>query len=249
MKILSINLWNINEPLNIRMNNLINYLKTISPDIICFQEVSFQGINLQIDNLLHHNNYIYIYAKSDIWNNREEGLAIATKNKIVQYNTYYLPTASAFNDKQRILLYIKVIIGEIELNIYNTHLAYHKRSDLCRIYQINYVLDIINKNHSNRDIILLCGDMNETPDDKNVYLRIINNKKIPFIDSWIENESAYSFSSKNIYVDKSLWPNRRIDYIFSNDKLLLFSKLCMHGNDGFDICSDHYGILAADYMY
>lgn len=52
MKILTLNIWNLNNPLEHRMNLLQENLKKIKPQIICFQEVSLINGKPQISQMM-----------------------------------------------------------------------------------------------------------------------------------------------------------------------------------------------------
>ena len=241
MKVLSINLWNINEPLEARMKNLSVFLEVEVPDVICFQEISPHNGVPQIDYLLNKNGYTYMYKKSGIWQGREEGLAIATKQRLVNISSLYLPNNDTWQDMQRLLVSADIIIEDQKITFYNTHLAYHLNSEIARRIQVNKIIEHIKNEKSIDDLIILCGDFNEDPNVSNIYPMIINDS-LGFRDSWEGN--AYTFSSCNSYVEKRLWPDRRIDYIFHSPNLTFKSKAAMTETDGFHICSDHYGVIA-----
>ncbi len=240
IKCLSINLWNINPPLNSRMDSLKKFITETNPDIICFQEVSYLGNKLQIDFLKEDFNYEFIYAKSDNWEGREEGLAIASFYPITNYEVIHLPSNNSKNDMQRILLRVDVSINDTILSVYNTHLAYHKDSRLCRIHQTKEIAKTINTAHNCNSHVILCGDFNSFPKDE-ILEYIINDRSILYNTCLYD---SFSFSNANKYVSPKLWPNRNIDYIFASQKCRFESRLCMCETDGYPVCSDHYGVIS-----
>jgi len=244
LKILSINLWNINSPIQKRMNNLNSFITFNKPDIICFQEVSYYGGKIQVHDILCKGEYFFKYFKSGNWYGREEGLIIASKYPISNSRKYLLPRNDAFNDFQRILMGSTIRIKKNKLRVYNTHLSYHVLSAINRIGQIDQILKIINSENSRSDSVILCGDFNEDPDDGLVYKNILNNYPIKLNDSWVERNKTLTFCQSNPYVDSKLWPNRRIDYIFSSENLPLYSYRVLDQDIISDICSDHYGVIA-----
>lgn len=242
MKCLSINLWNTNEPFKIRMERLKTYICKNNPDIICLQEMSFINKISQVSFLQDEFNYNVIYSKSGVWEGREEGLAIATKHKVIYSNSLNLPTKNAYNDMQRIVLCVSVLIEGIEVTVFNTHLAYHINSAKCREYQALFIKELINNNPSSN--IILCGDFNRFDNENNDFYSLVQrnlvNVKMPPYDSSCDDKS---FSKSNCFVSDELWPNRNIDYIFVSPNGEFINTLCMNSNDGFFPCSDHYGII------
>lgn len=241
MKFLSLNLWNINEPLETRMENLSVFLGAEVPDVICFQEVSpINGVP-QIDKILNQNGYTYEYRMSGIWQGREEGLAIATRHRIGSFVSIRLPNKDAWHDMQRLLVSSDIILEGKKISFYNTHLAFHINSESARRTQVKIILEYISKNQSPDDYIVLCGDLNEDPNVNNIYPIIVNDG-LGFLDSWEGGNNT--FSSDNQYVEARLWPNRRIDYIFYSPNMTLQSRAVMTETDGFHLCSDHFGVIA-----
>ena len=243
MKILTLNLWNINEPLIKRMRILKKFLIDVEPDCICFQEISKVNNTIQIDQILRELNYKYTYCLSGLWKNREEGLVIATKlpHKLILSKKLTLIK----NDMERSVMGVEILHSKIgKVYIFNTHLAYHISNNSGRLEQIKEVLEYI-QGYANKGVIIFCGDLNEAPDQGKLYHFIESYEKIKLKDTCDSN--LITFSSKNKYVSNELWPNRKIDYIFYYGNINLKSKLVMVEDDEFGCCSDHYGLLAQDY--
>ena len=238
LKILTLNIWNLNDPLELRMNLLQENLKKIKPEIICFQEVSLINGKPQVSQMMDSLQYSLVYQKSGMWQGREEGLAIATNLPVVEVKHYFLPMEHAYNDMQRILQKVIVQYNSKTICILNTHLAYHIKSGLCRVIQMDFIGSVISFLKTKYDYIILCGDFNCFELELTHVESFI--KKSFLIDSALEKKKT--FSSDNPYVSAELWPNRRIDFILSNNKDLI-SNICMCNNDRLSICTDHYGVL------
>lgn len=243
MKILSLNLWNINKPLNIRMDVLERYLSVELPDCICFQEISKVNGRLQIENILSKLHYQFTYCLSGFWKEREEGLVIATRmqHKLVVHED--LPLIE--NDMSRIFMGIELEHPLYGLcYIFNTHLAYHITNGAGRMTQIKVILDCL-LNYVDKGIVILCGDLNEDPFQGEMYQFIKDYKGNILNDTC--DKTLLTFSGKNRFITGDLWPDRKIDYIFYNGNINLKSSLVMVDGDGYGCCSDHYGLLAEDY--
>lgn len=242
MRILTLNMWNINEPLDVRMEVLRKYLIKEKPDCICFQEISKIDNRIQVEALLNELQYEYTYCLSGIWKGREEGLVIATSVPHKLIINEQLPVIQ--NDMRRIVMAVEIehpVLGL--LYIFNTHLAYHILNGDGRIRQMNKIFEYM-KEYVNRGITVLCGDLNEDPDQGKLYKFIESYKEIRLKDTC--NKNLITFSSKNKYVSKDLWPDRKIDYILYCGKIDLKSKIAMVEDDEYGCCSDHYGLLAED---
>lgn len=243
MKILSINLWNINEPLQARMDILEKYLIAEEPDCICFQEISKVNKKIQVEDILNKLHYEWSYCLSGFWKGREEGLVIATKTYHKLIENKELPLIE--NDMRRIFMGVELkhpVYGL--LYIFNTHLAYHITNGNGRISQIKAILKSMSL-YSGKGSVILCGDLNEDPYQGKLYDFINNYEGINLKDTC--DKKLITFSQNNRYSTKDLWPERKIDYIFYSGEINLKSSLVMVEGDEYGCCSDHYGLLAKDY--
>lgn len=243
MKILSLNLWNINAPLVERMHNLEIFIKRNHPDVIAFQEVSrLPNGRLQVEDILQSNGYANIfYRLSGFWGSRDEGLMIASKKKMERIIDKSLPLAP--NDMPRGLIGIRIIEGsDSGTVVVNTHLAYTLDNESGRRKQIQFILNELST-LSTTDKIIFCGDFNEDASVKNVYSIMLSNG---FKDTFKDPSQPFSFADANKYVVPELWPNRRIDYIFERNIHNIVSHCVMCETDGYSLSSDHYGILAEE---
>lgn len=221
------------------MSLLQENLTKIKPQIICFQEVSLINGKPQIAQMMHSLQYSLVYQKSGMWQGREEGLAIATCLPVIEVKYYFLPMEHAYNDMQRILQKVIIQYNSKKLCILNTHLAYHIKSGPCREIQMDFICSVISSLKNKYDYIILCGDFN-CFELELTHIDFFLKRSL-LIDSALEKKNTFSFN--NPYVSAELWPNRRIDFIFSNNNDLV-SDICMYNNDKLSICTDHYGVLA-----
>ena len=242
MKVLTFNLWNINECVDERMNILGKYLESSRPDVISFQEVSYHHSQLQVENILIRLNYNYEYHTAHFWEGREEGLIVASRFPIVNKDVINLPLAQ--NDENRIALVVKLQIDKgTAISIINTHLSYQLDNRDDRRQQISTILAHAKSLIKQREPVILCGDFNEDYKYGYVYDEIIN---AGFSDSWTNDYKGITFSARNPYVVPALWPDRRLDYIFHSSSIISnqSSSIVMDSIIDNTICSDHYGLLS-----
>lgn len=243
MKILSLNLWNINAPLSERMRNLEIFIEKTQPNIIAFQEVSrLSDGKLQVEDILRNNHYKNVcYRLSGFWGSRDEGLILASKDRAEIILDKPLPLAP--NDMPRGLIGIRVLEGDnADTVIFNTHLAYMLNNYEWRRKQVNFIIAELNKLPST-DKVVICGDFNEDANVDNIYALMIREG---FRDTYSDSVHRFTFAAANQYVVPALWPDRRIDYIFEKNIKNLVSHCVMCETDGFGLCSDHFGVFAEE---
>lgn len=248
MKCLSINLWNINNPLEERMSALDRFVERERPDIICFQEVSRVANDLQITNICNKYSYNLQYEKSGEWLGREEGLAIASLYDFVDIHRYELPMTNSYNDMQRILFKCSILYHDKLLNVYNTHLAYHINSNETRKYQNEFIANQLKNDNNSASTFILCGDFNCFNNESTIF-SFLDKNGVNYFSSNDNLMSSYTFDSSNQYCSPELWPNRNLDYILFSKNGDFTGRLCMTGRDGFQPCSDHYGVIISGDFY
>ena len=236
-RVLTLNLWNISEPLAVRYRALEVGLKQLRPDIVCLQEVyrdpssgrSQAALVADMCNLAHtveHN-----------------GLAILSANPAVRSDSAALPEFPG--DFPREILLVEFEIEGRPLLVANTHLAYPPELVEERRQQVVALLAAIERFYSEMPAKILCGDFNDVPDSPAV--RAVLDSKQEFRDAFAEchpGESGFTYLPKNRYVDPSWALVQRIDYIFAGrDVVPNDCSVVFDGSNGLDLVSDHYGVF------
>jgi endonuclease/exonuclease/phosphatase family metal-dependent hydrolase len=157
VRVLSLNLWNISEPLDQRMSALIAGIYQLKPDIVCFQEVRltlcFGGFNPKLSRSIAASRTMYIRS------------------------------------------------------------------------------------------VVICGDLNDQPGSPAVQA-ILDGEYGRFDVFASSEEPGHTYSSKNPYVDPTLWPDGRIDYIFADGELRAADcGIVFDGRHGLGAVSDHFGLF------
>ena len=238
-RLLTLNLWNISEPLEPRYRALAAGLKKLRPDIVCLQEVyrdpksgrSQAELVAAMCGLEHHLG--------------EDGLSIISSQPVIQSVTEPLPQMP--DDPPRQVLLAEFVFGARRLQVINTHLAYQPKMVEGRRKQAEAVLEAIRRHHPKPGDCLkvLCGDFNDVADSPAI--RLVLNDAIGFRDAFSEchpRGRGYTYSPRNPYVERSWTEHERIDYIFLTRGLKAKNCSVVFDNTrGLEFVSDHFGVF------
>lgn len=239
ISILTLNLWNINEPLEARYSALANGLKLLRPDIVCLQEVSRdpRSARSQSERIAEYCNLAHCVEKN--------GLSILCRYPVVRSSSAELPEFTG--DMPRQILLAEIHIERRPLLVANTHLAYLPEMSEERKAQADMLLGVIERYRSPDRVRtkILCGDFNDVPDSPAV--RAVLDSGEGFHDAYakcLPNNPRFTYSRKNPYVDPFSTIDQRIDYIFtSGDLVPKDCNVVFDGNNGLDFVSDHFGVF------
>ena len=240
LRLLTLNLWNISQPLEPRYHALAAGLKKLRPEIVCLQEVyrdpksgrSQAGLVAQMCGLGHHME--------------EKGLAIISSQAAIR--SAFEPLPQMPDDPPRNVLLAEFVVEGRRLLLANTHLAYRPKTIEGRKKQAQAVLTAIRRHDPKPGGCpkVLCGDFNDVADSPAI--RLVLNDKIGFRDAFREchpRSRGYTYSPpRNPYVDPSWTEDQRIDYIFLTRGLK--AKTCsvvFDNTRGLRFVSDHFGVF------
>ena len=236
--ILTLNLWNINEPLEPRYVALAAGLKKMRPDIVCLQEV-YRDPKSERSQAELIADMCGLTCRTE-----ENGLAIFCSQPVVRLNSAALPKLP--RDPPRHVILAEFLIEGRPLLVINTHLAYPPELIEGRKKQADALLAAVNRHYPESEGVakILCGDFNDTADSPTI-CAILNSDE-EFIDVFAEchpNNQGFTYSPRNPYVEQSWTKDERIDYIFiSCDLVPKDCAVVFDGNDGLDFVSDHFGV-------
>jgi len=248
VRVLTLNLWNINPPLDARLSALCTGVRRLQPDVICLQEVSVHPRLGRIESEIiaeqcgftHH-----AYSFSGHWGKREEGLAILSRYPFVGSTRVALPEFAG--DMARQVLVCRLKIGSRSLLVATTHLAFPLPMTRERSSQAAVAVAAIKdwRDRSAARAVILCGDFNDAPDSPAI--RTILDSDLALVDTFAffhPQNAGHTFSLRNHYVDAPPEEEGRIDYIFAGGELELdSSEIVFDGRSGLEIVSDHFGLL------
>jgi endonuclease/exonuclease/phosphatase family metal-dependent hydrolase len=249
VRVLTLNLGNISEPLEARSSALVAGLKQLRPDIVCFQEISphprLQRVQSEIIAeqcaFPHH-----AYSFSGCWGTREEGLAILSRYPIAGSLGVALPEFPGDMARQVFISELKVESRTVL--VANTHLAFPLHMTRERSSQAASVVAAIEdyRDRSRVPSVMICGDFNDAPDSPAI--RTILASNLGLLDAFAScnpKSEGHTFSARNHYVDAPPEEEGRIDYIFAGGEPELDGcEIVFDGRNGLEIVSDHFGLLA-----
>jgi endonuclease/exonuclease/phosphatase family metal-dependent hydrolase len=151
---------------------------------------------------------------------RQYGTAILSRYPILESGNTFLPNAAG--KEQRGLLYAKVVVRGVRVNVYNTHLQHD--SQPLRAEQAVAVRNLI---AGRGGLSLLMGDMNATPEAPE-----ITHLTALLVDTWTEGGvgPGYTYDATN--------PTKRIDYVFSSPEITIDRATVVATN-----ASDHLPVV------
>ena len=271
MKIVTLNFWGLEPPLDKRLELAIRQLRAIDPDVVCLQEVppmsgSRTTAHALADGLGMHAHY----AKACDWpagawgpgsKAGEQGLAIVSRAPLAETCVLELPDPRPGD--VRILL-----SGKVDDNwVHTTHLHYKLDDGLARERQVLAIdAEIRARRDNTSPPQILCGDFYATADsDESRFLRgrtTLEGRRTHFQDAWLRLRrepgpddgpaEGITWSSENEHTRplRSLDIDRRIDFVFVTSRkkdgrgTVHDCRVVLTDRDG-DVCaSDHYGVYA-----
>jgi endonuclease/exonuclease/phosphatase family metal-dependent hydrolase len=222
LKVVTLNLWGEQPPLERRMQLAVDGLRALLPDVIGLQEVRQvpgtvpnQAATLATALGMHH-----YFEPATPWGGGEEGLAILSRHPIVERRVHELP--HALPTERRLLLGVVVDTPEGKVEVYTTHLNYRLTDGGKREDQIVALDELIGATPSELPKIL-CGDFNATPDSDEIrFLRGLHTsagRRTFWQDAWERRHGradGFTWARANPYTARLRWleRDRRLDYIF-----------------------------------
>jgi endonuclease/exonuclease/phosphatase family metal-dependent hydrolase len=264
MKIVTLNFWGLEAPLDRRLQLAIRQLRALDPDVVCHQEVQPMAAGgTTADAIAAPLGLHATYAKACDWPDGawgpgskagEQGLAILSRVPLADSAVLELPDPRPGD--VRILLSGKV--GDIW--VHTTHLHYKLDDGAARERQVLAIDAAIRARRDNTSPPqILCGDFNATPDSDEIrYLRgltTLDGRRTHFQDAWMRvhgERDGITWSSENEHTRplRSLDIDRRIDFVFVTSRKkdgrgsVRDCRVVLAEREG-DICaSDHYGVYA-----
>lgn len=239
LRVITLNLWGTEPPLDRRLALAIRQLQALAPDVVCLQEVrplDGKTGRTTAEVIADALGFSAHYAMAVEWDDGvhaklpagQEGLAILAKSIRTAKVT---PLPEARPADARILLSAHVDSDGGPIWIHTTHLHYRLDDGLAREQQVLAIDEVIRAERTNESAPqILCGDMNATPDsDEMRFLRgltTLGGRRTHFQDAWLRlhrepgpgdgPDQGITWSSENRFTRplRSLDIDRRIDYVY-----------------------------------
>ena len=197
LKILSWNIWYDGH-----FDEISKFLASFNADVIGLQEVVPDDPTRDIISFLKKLGYHHVFApvKTIKKDGRTMGNAVFSKYPIINNETYVLSETSS-----RKALRADIKIGEIVLNVFNTHLLHtHQQPSEIQELQIDNLIKVLPKEKT-----IVMGDFNATPESNTIKKMsgILKNTDPGLIPTWsVYPEGCPVCNPEKIDI--------RLDYIF-----------------------------------
>jgi endonuclease/exonuclease/phosphatase family metal-dependent hydrolase len=222
LRCLTLNLWGAEPPLERRMAVVAAGLRTLAPDVVALQEVREVPGQLanQAETLANAVGLHHVFAPATPFGGGEEGLAILSREPILEHSALELPHAQP--TERRVLLSARISCGQGSVWVHTSHLNYRLTHGKQREDQVQAIEASMAVRTTDRPQILM-GDFNARPESDEIrWLRgmvTLGGRRTYLQDAWERlhpGERGWTWSRANPYTAKLafLEPDRRIDYIF-----------------------------------
>ena len=272
LRVLTLNLWGIEPPLDRRIALAVKQLEALAPDVVCLQEVrplDGHAGRTTADVLAEQLGMHAHYATAVAWGPGEhgqeragqEGLALLTRAPLIESRVLPLPDPHPAD--ARILLSGRVHTDGGGIWVHTTHLHYRLDDGVAREHQVlaidHQIRSFGRDNHDAPQIA--CGDFNATPDADEIRfmrgLTTLGGRRTHFQDAWLrrhpdEPADGITWSSENELTRplRSLDIDRRIDFVFVTSRkkdgrgTVHDCKVVLTEREDGICASDHYGVYA-----
>ena len=233
---MKISTWNVNS-VRARIENIKKYLNASSPDIVLLQEIKTEEATYPYDEIkkLGYNSYV---------NGQKgyNGVAILSKKKLTKINKILLGDKI----KQARLISTNIKIKNSDVELFNIYVPNGNPIDSEKYIYKNNWLDLFLKEIGNKikkkQKIIIAGDFNIIPEDKDVYApekylndalfkleirkkfrSLINFGLVDIFRSFNDNEGNYTFWDYQY----GSWPKNnglRIDHMLISNNIIDFAK-------------------------
>lgn len=255
MRVVTLNFWGTEAPLDLRLNLAIRQLRALGPDVVCMQEVKAHDGATTAHTIANALGMHALYGHGTGPLEDGQGVALVTRAPVRDHVSTLLPFPNPA-DEQRVLL-----SGEADgVWVHTTHLNYRLDDGLAREQQVLAIDDVIRARRTlTSPPQILCGDFNATPDSDEIrFLRgltTLGGRRTHFQDAWLRmhpHDDGITWSSENEQTRplRSLDIDRRIDFIFVTSRkkdgrgTIERCDVVLADREQGVCASDHYGVLA-----
>lgn len=259
IKVVTLNLWGEQPPLERRLQLAADGLRALGPDVIGLQEVrQVPGlVPNTAETLARALGMQWTFAPATPWGGGDEGLAILSRHPILEQRVHELP--HAVPTERRILLGASLDTPAGRVEVYTTHLNYRLADGGKREDQVVAIDEHVAGTASELPKLLM-GDFNATPESDEIrFLRGLHTaggRRTYWQDAWERRHGraeGYTWARANPYTARLRWleRDRRLDYVFVSpmrrdgrgvvqDCRIVLDRAAADGA----LASDHYGLYA-----
>ncbi len=223
IKVVTLNLFGEQPPLERRMELVIAGLRALAPDVVALQEVRARPGTLpnQAATIAAALGFDAHYQAAMPWGGGEEGLALLSRYRLQRRTSTELPHAHA--GERRIALGVAVDTPDGPVAAFTTHLNYRLGDGAKREDQVAALCRWVAAEAPVAAPRILMGDFNAVPDSDEIrYLKglhSIGGERVYYQDAFAHlhpGDPGYTWARRNPFTQRMGWlePDRRIDYIF-----------------------------------
>jgi endonuclease/exonuclease/phosphatase family metal-dependent hydrolase len=239
-----------------RQAGLEDALAEAGPDVICLIEAWRHGTSTQPGLMAERLRLPYHHFAGD-WQQEDwvSGIGLVCRWPMSEPERRPLRAEDGTGNGQ--VLHVTVDGERGPIQLFAVMLDFPLDASAVRQGQVRQLVRFIGEVASRRDLIVVCGDFNASPDSDEIRMltgrAAVAGPGMVFYDSWEmagDGSPGHTWSNRNPLAAVGLYPDRRFDYIFSawprRGGVGHPVKAAVLGirPPGQDQLSDHYGVLA-----
>lgn len=222
VRVVTWNVWGRYGPVwERRQLALEDVLAGAAPDVICLVEAWRHGEYDQPARIAERLDLPYHHFVGD-WHQEDwvSGIGLVCRWPMSEPKRRALRSDDGEDLGQAVHVVVEGERGPIQL--FAVMLTYPLDASAIRQSQVKQLAHFVQETASRRDPVIVCGDFNAGPDSDEI--RMLTGRCAPaaphlvFYDSWEvagDGSPGYTWSNRNPIAAVGLYPDRRLDYIFS----------------------------------
>ncbi len=237
LRVLTLNLWGDNPPLEERMAALVTYLERERPHVVALQEVADLEDRTQADSLAEASGYPVVHLVDTgrlLWPG--EGLAILSRFDAEPATTVALPHGPEDAHPRAFQQLLVTAPDGTLIRVGNTHLAFRLGSTGLRSKQTKRIREEL---EGLTQPVVLMGDLNDVAGSEP--LRVLTDAG--FVDCYaaVHDQEGWTFHPANPYADQQNLLERRVDHVLARGFEVIDAAVVFTGEDA-PVVSDHFGV-------
>jgi endonuclease/exonuclease/phosphatase family metal-dependent hydrolase len=228
-----------------RFEALVSQLRPLNADIICFQESTIcyensrsydqaqaigKAIGLNVSAFTPYGNL------NEVGSHHRGGVALVSRWPIGTFRSRRLCSGRDNQYDIRAAMFATILAPEGKIEIANTHLSWKPDESGYRLRQMEMIFQEMSPDS------ILFGDLNATEDEPAIRMvaphfqdafRVLN-----------PTDEGITWDGNNPLTKGSILPDRRIDYIFVPQSMIIKESKIVLNQPAPIFPSDHYGVMA-----
>jgi endonuclease/exonuclease/phosphatase family metal-dependent hydrolase len=257
LRVVTLNVWNLDGPWRQRRVEVVAWLQTLEPDIVCLQEIieTADGRNQAQWIADGAGGFHAAYAGRELREGILFGNAVLSRWPIDSTAAHDLPYEPAEGEVQRVVVHARTR----GIDVFSTHLNWRFGDGALRERQALELADVIERSSAPDAPLppIVGGDFNADPDSTEMRflcgLTSLEGRSVYFQDAWrIAGNPApgLTWDNRNPFAAAEHEPSRRIDYVLVGwrrdggaGRVESARVVCDRALTG-TFASDHFGVLA-----